>query len=138
MGDMADFTLDTVMDFEESVLDYRMGHMGIETAIEKGIIDYQGYEFSAKAPSTHKCRYCGKGGLEWGETENGWRLFDQGILHNCVGNTSRKPRRRSNPKESAAVTCRCCGKKNLTWKQINDKWRLFDEDNLHDCPKKPL
>lgn len=31
------------------------------------------------------CRYCGKDGLYWGKTENGWRLFESGGItkHVC-------------------------------------------------------
>ncbi len=30
-----------------------------------------------------QCKYCGKENLEWEQTPAGWRLFENGKLHNC-------------------------------------------------------
>ena len=34
------------------------------------------------------CRICGKDGLCWGETENGWRLFESGALQSMCAKSS--------------------------------------------------
>lgn len=44
MGDMADFFLDEVMDFENAIDDYHNGRMSDEEAYDLGIINELGYE----------------------------------------------------------------------------------------------
>ena len=39
MGDMADFALEEVMDFEDARTDYRRGELTHEEAVEAGVID---------------------------------------------------------------------------------------------------
>ncbi len=33
--------------------------------------------------SNPQCKDCGKENLEWEQTPTGWRLFENGKLHNC-------------------------------------------------------
>lgn len=44
MGDMADFFLDEVADFEDAIYDYHNGNMSDEEAYDLGIINELGYE----------------------------------------------------------------------------------------------
>ena len=90
MGDMADFALEQVMDAEYDRFEYRMGRMSDALAYDLGIIDeHGGYNhppmFSTlRAPVHNKtCRYCGKTGLHWKNTELGWRLADRDNTIQC-------------------------------------------------------
>ena len=45
------------------------------------------YEYFEKEYSKREeCKFCGKSGLEWVETMNGWRLYDteEDKLHRCT------------------------------------------------------
>jgi len=44
MGEMADYALEEVEDYEEELLRFRTGKMTIAEAIEKGIVDESGEE----------------------------------------------------------------------------------------------
>jgi hypothetical protein len=39
MGEMADMSIDEVMDFEDNLADYRRGEIPFDEAVDKGIID---------------------------------------------------------------------------------------------------
>ena len=40
-----------------------------------------------KATRYHTCKHCGKNGLTWVDTDNGWLLGDKdGNIHNCRDN----------------------------------------------------
>lgn len=75
------------------------------------------------------CKFCGEGGLEWEQTDNGWRLFDEGeMLHDCLNVPSNLPA----PVELAPVVVDF---KPLTEKEnllmLNRKYAVvsFDQDN---------
>lgn len=44
--------------------------------------DYDDYDDYPQLPVT--CKRCGKRGLYWAETPNGWRLTKNGELHVCT------------------------------------------------------
>jgi aspartyl/asparaginyl-tRNA synthetase len=48
MGEMADYTLDEVMDYEDDMLNYLIGKMDNQEAYDKGIIDELGYEIKGE------------------------------------------------------------------------------------------
>lgn len=83
MGDMADMALDHVMDMEEKRLDWMTGHMSDLEAMECGVLDEQGYYHGPSSGTSKQCKFCGKDGLRWGQTESGWRLFDGTAIHTC-------------------------------------------------------
>lgn len=44
-----------------------------------------------------QCKYCGEDGLSWVETDRGWRLQKDGVVHECWSkNLVPPPRRREN------------------------------------------
>lgn len=62
MGDMADWTIDSMQDAYPSWSPYG----------------------SAARKSRPTCEFCGEPDLEWHETRDGWRLFDlDGSRHIC-------------------------------------------------------
>lgn len=88
MGEMADYTLDQVEDFEERRMLFRTGGISIYEAYDEGIVDELGFE---PLPSTGSqkvvtCRCCGVSGLFWKKVEAKWRLFNEQGLHNCKVN----------------------------------------------------
>lgn len=67
MGDIADYLIDQGMNAFACYED----------------CDYDVVVFSSK--SVIKCRYCGRGGLYWKNTEHGWRLAtSNGSIHSCA------------------------------------------------------
>jgi len=95
MGDMADYFLEEVEDFECRRLDYKSGRISDEEAYDRGIIDEMGYEYipgvsTGKAGSldnqSKTCRSCGTARLHWGKHKGKWRLFDLHGLHQCKVN----------------------------------------------------
>ena len=88
MGDMADYYLQEVWDEEDARLDYIMGGMTLEEAYERGIVDEFGALHSpiAGSPASKTCRCCGRRGLQWGQHQGKWRLFEGQKLHNCPQN----------------------------------------------------
>lgn len=85
-GDMADYTLDAVEDFEAARLAWRTGHMGLQSAIDQGVLDEHGYEFTPSAGKSITCRCCKIGGMHWEKYKGKWRLFDKDGLHICKVN----------------------------------------------------
>lgn len=84
MGEMADAALDSMMDAEETRLDFHLGRIGILEAHELGVVDELGYEQSSVIGRLKVCRYCGQRGLHWIEIEGGWRLAEGiGKIHSC-------------------------------------------------------
>ncbi len=82
MGEMADFSLEQVGDWEDLVSEYHSGNMSVHEAYEHGIVDELGFEH--KASTTKTCKFCGATNLQWKVTETGWRLFSgAGELHEC-------------------------------------------------------
>ena len=50
--------------------------------------DLRDLEYEDVGYSGVRCKYCGKGGMRWGQVgigKSGWRLFDNGELHSCKG-----------------------------------------------------
>jgi len=86
MGEMADDFLDSVMDFEATRMDWRMGRLSTEDAYDKGVIDENGYE---PYPRAKTCRCCGQTGLEWSSVDGKFRLFDGDSIHVCPVNPLR-------------------------------------------------
>lgn len=42
------------------------------------------YEDGHHAPAQVECKYCGKDGLKWSETDTGWKLVEsKGLIHAC-------------------------------------------------------
>lgn len=66
MGDMADFTLES-----------------IEWSIYNGYEDDDGYE---QPINTKTCKCCGRSGLHWALRKDKWRLHDDRGLHMCSVN----------------------------------------------------
>lgn len=84
MGEMADFFLEDVMEFENRVLDYRAGKINNEEAYDLGIIDETGSELYSGRQRSQTCRYCKTKGLYWNQLNNGvWRLFQGSEVHSC-------------------------------------------------------
>jgi len=87
MGEFADYFLDQVFDAEEDRLEFLNGHMSIQEAYERGIVDELGYFMSANSGLSSKkmmvCKWCKKSGLHWEKQEKGWRLCDETGLHCC-------------------------------------------------------
>lgn len=54
MGEAADDFLDSVMDFEDACLDYLMGDMDVEEAMDRGIVDENGFMPEPPAPEKPK------------------------------------------------------------------------------------
>jgi hypothetical protein len=90
MGDMADFALEEVYDFEDSRSDFNRGLLPIEEAIERGVCDEQGFFIEPRSGhtriKTRTCRCCGKNGLRWYKLDGRWRLFEGESIHNCPSN----------------------------------------------------
>ena len=88
MGEMADYALDQVATYEEAAMDYRAGKMSMETAIMNGVVDEQGYEYSAFSTtvSSRTCRCCNQDGLYWKKSDGKWLLHEKGSIHNCSVN----------------------------------------------------
>ena len=88
MGEMADFALGEVFDFDEDVQRYRSGQMSDQDAYESGIIDEMGYEPSARTAGgkLKTCKYCGQTGLNWKKLNGKWRLHKGLLLHHCPVN----------------------------------------------------
>lgn len=88
MGEMADYTLDQIIDAEDYRLLYRTGGMSDAMAYDLGIIDELGYyshpPMFLPRVTTKTCKHCGTKGLVWKNTGNGWRLATaNGELHTC-------------------------------------------------------
>lgn len=66
MGDIADFYLETCFSFD-----------GDDDALW-----IPRYSRRGPAPSV-TCRYCSRSGLVWGNTSEGYRLFENGKQHVC-------------------------------------------------------
>lgn len=80
MGDMADYFLDEVLDWEEAYFDYlHSGRSEEEASFHLG-------DAIPRSPSLRACRCCGEEGLRWGKVEGKWRLFRGAKLHNCPVN----------------------------------------------------
>lgn len=46
--------------------------------------DFVNSSMPLEVPSFKKCAYCNRGGLQWGLTSRGWRLFNSsGEIHIC-------------------------------------------------------
>ena len=86
MGEMADFALNEVFDYEDWRTDYGRGLLSIEEAIDKGVIDEQGYEYSPCAKPKKTCRCCGESGLRWGKIKDRFVLMRGNDIHNCKVN----------------------------------------------------
>lgn len=89
MGEMADYTLDQVMDAEDDRFLYRTGGMSDAMAYDLGIIDelggYSHPPMFLPRVTTKACKHCGMKGLIWKDTGNGWRLAAQNCeLHTCA------------------------------------------------------
>jgi len=67
MGDMADYTLDSI-EFDSNPYSEQNG------------------EWEAPLKRTIVCRCCHRAGLEWGERNGKWRLFDDRGIHVCPVN----------------------------------------------------
>lgn len=81
MGDMADHFNECIENDYENYIDYTQGRITDLEAYDLGIIDKSGNIPSSVSYKT--CKYCGKSGLVWGNTDKGWRLFDGNIQHRC-------------------------------------------------------
>ena len=86
MGEMADYALDEVMDFEDDRLSFRTGCMTLEGAYSRGIVNELGGEIGTEGCITKICRCCGESGLQWGVHSGKWRLFNGSNLHVCPKN----------------------------------------------------
>lgn len=77
MGEMADFFLGEVEEYEELRFQYRSGEIPLGEAYDLGIIDERGYE---TGPSTGRskqtrCKHCGTTQVKWNKFPDGtWRL----------------------------------------------------------------
>ena len=90
MGEMADYFLEGVMDMDALRVDYRTGNMSDLEAYEHGIIDENGFYFGAGDRSRSRtCRCCGETGLSWGKVNGAFRLFENGVIHDCPVNPLR-------------------------------------------------
>lgn len=67
------------------------GHMTIEEACDKGIINELGGEECGLV--VRKCRYCGKSNLHWAKHNEGWRLFEGNQPHECKEYEKKKKRK---------------------------------------------
>jgi hypothetical protein len=86
MGEMADMALWEVADHENDRVKYAFGEIDTERAIELGVCDQFGAFISdgIRSCSNKKtCKYCKKGGLHWVNTDDGWRLSENGKIHEC-------------------------------------------------------
>lgn len=84
MGDMADYALEQVFEFEELQFRYRNGKMFCYEAYDAGIIDELGYEYTPHITKTKTCRHCGAANLVWKHTQRGWRLHSGNDIHECI------------------------------------------------------
>ena len=94
MGEMADYFLEQVDEFEEAYLDFKLGKLPYDIAYDRGIIDEMGFEERTKG-ITKTCRCCGKDGLTWGNLNNKWLLFEGNVLHDCPKNKYNKKERKT-------------------------------------------
>jgi hypothetical protein len=86
MGIHADDLTDQCLDFEEDVSAHFSGHLSVEEAQDKGVLDENGAYYSPGYKRAISCKYCGQGPFVWGQTERGWRLFHgDGTVHMCRG-----------------------------------------------------
>jgi len=84
MGEMADYCLEQIEDFEEHYYSYKNGKMSDIDALEAGIIDENGYVVGSGSQNISRtCKHCGKNNLLWGKIEGKWKLFEGKIQHEC-------------------------------------------------------
>lgn len=81
-GEFAGYAVDEAVDAENDRWLYRQGVMSDHVAYELGIIDHHGFYNHRSQSKT--CRYCGKSGLSWKNTPDGWRLASGATVHVCV------------------------------------------------------
>ena len=97
MGEMADFALEEVEDFENARLGYRMGDVDATEAFERGIIDDLGREAIPSTGAPVICKYCGNRDLKWVENakQSTWRMCckQTGKPHVCEEYRDQKMKR---------------------------------------------
>ena len=82
MGEIADWINEQGEEEEIAQTAYHMGLMTDLEAMERGILDEDGYEhWYTLKPLV--CKYCGKKNLHWIRVPEGWRVGDKRGLHQC-------------------------------------------------------
>lgn len=129
MGEMADYYNDYQAQTLEDLLNYQSGTMGVEEAIDCGVLDEFG-SLDVNAPI-----------LVGVEDINSLivRLNECDLaITKYINNKLREQIDRRDLKQKGTKICYCCGTENLHWKNVEGKWRLFDATDIHKCPVNPI